>query len=198
MTPELALQLGRAVTLRRRPRQDAHAAHRHRQGHAPLGLHARDRASRRASARWADGSCSCGPLPTPAIAHLTVSMRADAGDRHQREPQPVRGQRHQDLRRRRLQAPRRGRGRDRAAHARTDALSDACPTGPASAGPSGSRTRAGATSSFAKTTFPRELSLDGVRIVVDAAHGAAYRVAPLVFTELGARGHRASASSPTA
>jgi phosphoglucosamine mutase len=40
---------------------------------------------------------------------------------------------------------------------------------------------------FAKRTFPRELSLDGVKIVVDAAHGAAYRVAPLVFTELGAQ-----------
>ena len=40
---------------------------------------------------------------------------------------------------------------------------------------------------FAKATFPRDLSLDGVRVVVDAAHGAAYRVAPLVFQELGAK-----------
>ena len=39
---------------------------------------------------------------------------------------------------------------------------------------------------FAKRTFPRDLTLDGVRVVVDAAHGAAYRVAPLVFAELGA------------
>ena len=39
---------------------------------------------------------------------------------------------------------------------------------------------------FAKTTFPRELSLEKTRIVIDAAHGAAYRVAPLVFSELGA------------
>jgi phosphoglucosamine mutase len=39
---------------------------------------------------------------------------------------------------------------------------------------------------FAKTTFPRDLSLEGMRVVVDAAHGAAYRVAPLVFQELGA------------
>ena len=40
---------------------------------------------------------------------------------------------------------------------------------------------------FAKATFPRGLTLDGVRIVVDAAHGAAYKVAPLVFSELGAK-----------
>jgi phosphoglucosamine mutase len=39
---------------------------------------------------------------------------------------------------------------------------------------------------FVKNTFPRDLSLDGVRVVVDAGHGAAYQVAPLVFDELGA------------
>jgi phosphoglucosamine mutase len=36
-----------------------------------------------------------------------------------------------------------------------------------------------------KQTFPHELTLEGLRIVVDAAHGAAYRVAPSVFQELG-------------
>jgi phosphoglucosamine mutase len=39
---------------------------------------------------------------------------------------------------------------------------------------------------FAKNTFPRNISLVGLRLVVDAAHGAAYRVAPAVFSELGA------------
>lgn len=39
---------------------------------------------------------------------------------------------------------------------------------------------------FLKGTFPSELTLDGVRIVVDCANGAGYRVAPLVFQELGA------------
>jgi len=38
----------------------------------------------------------------------------------------------------------------------------------------------------AKATFPRGLRLDGLRIVVDCAHGAAYRVAPTVLWELGA------------
>ncbi|WP_448586879.1 phosphoglucosamine mutase [Thermaurantiacus sp.] len=38
----------------------------------------------------------------------------------------------------------------------------------------------------AKMTFPRGLRLDGLRIVVDCAHGAAYKVAPLVLHELGA------------
>jgi len=39
---------------------------------------------------------------------------------------------------------------------------------------------------FVKQTFPKRLHLDGMKIVVDCAHGAAYRVAPMVLHELGA------------
>src|SRR5206468_11609843 len=39
---------------------------------------------------------------------------------------------------------------------------------------------------FVKNTFPRDLTLDGLRVVVDCAHGAAYKVAPEVLAELGA------------
>lgn len=39
---------------------------------------------------------------------------------------------------------------------------------------------------FAKATFPRQLQLDGLKIVIDCAHGAAYKVAPTVLWELGA------------
>jgi phosphoglucosamine mutase len=39
---------------------------------------------------------------------------------------------------------------------------------------------------FVKNTFPRGLRLDGRKIVIDCAHGAAYRVAPAVLWELGA------------
>src|SRR5690606_11780764 len=39
---------------------------------------------------------------------------------------------------------------------------------------------------FCKSTFPNDLSLRGLKLVVDAAHGAAYQVAPAVFHELGA------------
>ncbi len=39
---------------------------------------------------------------------------------------------------------------------------------------------------FAKRTLPRSLSLDGVRIVIDCAHGAAYKVVPEALWELGA------------
>jgi phosphoglucosamine mutase len=39
---------------------------------------------------------------------------------------------------------------------------------------------------FLKNTFPKEFSLDGLRIVLDCANGAAYKVGPTVFAELGA------------
>jgi phosphoglucosamine mutase len=39
---------------------------------------------------------------------------------------------------------------------------------------------------FLKEQFPKHLTLEGVRIVLDTAHGASYRVAPKVFEELGA------------
>ena len=39
---------------------------------------------------------------------------------------------------------------------------------------------------FCKSTFPGELNLDGLKIVVDCAHGATYHIAPSVFRELGA------------
>lgn len=39
---------------------------------------------------------------------------------------------------------------------------------------------------FAKSTFPDEMTLEGVKIVIDCANGAAYKVAPIVLKELGA------------
>ena len=39
---------------------------------------------------------------------------------------------------------------------------------------------------FAKRTFPRELTLDGIKLVIDCANGAAYKVAPTALWELGA------------
>ena len=39
---------------------------------------------------------------------------------------------------------------------------------------------------FCKSTFPFNMTLDGMRIVLDCAHGATYQVGPSVFTELGA------------
>ena len=42
---------------------------------------------------------------------------------------------------------------------------------------------------FCKNTFPKDLSLEGLQIVLDCSHGATYQVAPKIFTELGADIH---------
>lgn len=125
-----------------------------------------------------------GPLPTPAIAMLARSMRADLGvmisashnpfedngiklfgpdgyklsDETEAEIEQLMGQ---DLAAR-LAPP--------AALGRARRLEDA----------------AGRYIEAAKASFPRGMDLEGIKVVVDCAHGAAYRVAPLVLRELGA------------
>ena len=126
-----------------------------------------------------------GPLPTPGIAHITSSMRADAGvvisashnayldngiklfgsdgfklpDEKEKEIE--------DLvlggKLTKLMPPGERVGRARR-------IDDA----------------GGRYVAFCKNTFPSDLTLEGLRLVVDCAHGAAYKVAPLVFEELGA------------
>jgi len=127
----------------------------------------------------------CGPIPTPAVAQLTVSMRADAGIviSASHNPYADNGIKifggdgfklpdESEIEIERLM--------------QNDALLGARPTGPGIGRAEKLEDSRGRYVAYVKNTFPRELSLDGVRIVVDAAHGAAYRVAPAVFTELGA------------
>ena len=128
----------------------------------------------------------CGPLPTPAIAHLTVSMRADAGIVISASHNPFGDNGVKIF------------GSDGFKLAdETELAIEALMQHPAGlgarrTGPSIGRAEKledsrGRYIVFAKNTFPRELTLDGIRVVVDAAHGAAYKVAPLVFSELGAQ-----------
>jgi phosphoglucosamine mutase len=185
MTPELSLALGRAVTF---------VAGRG-QHHAPRVLIGKDTrlSGYMIETAIASGVTSmggrvllCGPVPTPAVAHLTTSMRADAGivisASHNPYPDngikvfgadgfklPDAAEAEIELL---MQEPERlGERHTGPAVGRAEKLEDA----------------RGRYVAFVKNTFPRDLTLDGIRVVVDAAHGAAYRVAPLVFYELGAK-----------
>ena len=124
-----------------------------------------------------------GPLPTPAIAMLTRSLRADLGVVLSASHNPY-GDNGIKL-----------FGRD--GYKLSDEFEEKIETCLAK-GPSRRASPAelgrvkrlddagGRYIEFVKQSFPRGLRLDGLRIVVDCAHGAAYKVAPTVFWELGA------------
>jgi len=184
MTPEVALQLGRAV---------AFVAGRGKT-HAPRVLIGKDTrlSGYMLEQAMTSGICAmggrailCGPMPTPAIAQLTVSMRADAGVVISASHNPYQDNGIKIFGGDGFKLP------DDAESEIEELLGDDSLLGKRSTGPSIGRAEKledarGRYVVFLKQTFPRDLSLDGIRIVVDAAHGAAYRVAPLVFQELGA------------
>jgi phosphoglucosamine mutase len=127
----------------------------------------------------------CGPIPTPAIANLTQSMRADAGVVISASHNPFADNGikifgpdgfklpdHEEVQIEALLADSKldTQGKTGANIGRAERFDHS----------------QGRYIVYAKSTFPRAFSLDGFKVVVDAAHGAAYRVAPAVFAELGA------------
>jgi phosphoglucosamine mutase len=187
MTPELALALGRAV---------AFVAGRG-QRHAPRVLIGKDTrlSGYMLETAIASGVTSmggrvllCGPVPTPAVAHLTVSMRADAGIVISASHNPFPDNGIKIFGGDGFKLPDAAEAEIEALIEEPERLGER-PTGPAIGRAEKLEDARGRYVAYVKSTFPRDLTLDGVRVVVDAAHGAAYRVAPLVFTELGAVVH---------
>lgn len=124
-----------------------------------------------------------GPLPTPAVAMLTHSMRADVGVMISASHNPYRDNGiklfgpdgfklsdETELEIERLMDEGVGERAAPEAIGRATRIDDA----------------PGRYIEAVKRTFPDELSLEGIKVVVDCAHGAAYKVAPIVLRELGA------------
>ena len=123
-----------------------------------------------------------GPLPTPGVAYLTRALRLDLG--------VVISASHNSFEDNGIKFfSARGEKLPDEWEAEVEAALDEPPSW-AGAGQLGKARRLddarGRYIEFCKSTVPHSLSLRGVKIVVDAAHGAAYHVAPDVFHELGA------------
>jgi len=126
--------------------------------------------------------CLVGPLPTPAIAYLTRALRLQAGIVISASHNPYYDNGIKFFSAQGTKLP--------------DEVEKAIEAGieaPLVCVPSAELGRArriedarGRYIEFCKSTFPNDLDLRGLRIVLDCAHGAAYQVAPAVFHELGA------------
>lgn len=183
LTAEMVLAIGRAA---------AHVCKQHSSRHKVLiGKDTRVSGYMLETALTA-GICSMGvdvllvgPLPTPGIAYITHNMRADAGvvisashNRYQDngikifsgDGYKISAEIEQEIE----------------ALVLTGRIKDIRPT----ASEIGKAFRiddaAGRYIVFCKNTFPDHLSLSGMRLVLDCANGATYKVAPIIFSELGA------------
>jgi len=124
----------------------------------------------------------CGPMPTPAVAYLTRALRLQAGVVISASHNP-----YDDNGIKFFSAQ--GAKLPDAVELDIEARLEQPMTCMESAGLGKARRvddAAGRYIEFCKSTFPSDLDLRGLKIVVDSAHGAAYQVAPRVFHELGA------------
>jgi phosphoglucosamine mutase len=185
MTAEMALALGRAIAHVFRQRGE------NGRFRVIIGKDTR-RSGYMFESALTSGICSMGgdvlqvgPMPTPGMAFLTTDMRCDAGvmisASHNpyedngikffssdgfKLPDKIEDEIERLISSRELEKT--GASADRVGRARR--LDDVL----------------GRYVVFLKKTFPRDLTLDGLRVVVDCANGAAYKVAPTVLGELGA------------
>ena len=123
-----------------------------------------------------------GPMPTPAVAMLTRSMRADLGVMVSASHNPF----HDNGIK--LFGPD-GYKLSDADETEIEALLDVAPVLAPPAGIGRARRIDDAQGRYihsAKSSFPERLRLDGIKVVIDCAHGAAYKVAPMALWELGA------------
>jgi phosphoglucosamine mutase len=123
-----------------------------------------------------------GPLPTPGVAYLTRAQRASLGVviSASHNPYPDNGIKFFSSQGAKL--PDEWERAVEAALQEPPAWADSATLGKARR----LDDAAGRYIEFCKSTFASDLSLKGMTIVVDAAHGAAYHIAPKVFHELGA------------
>jgi phosphoglucosamine mutase len=126
-----------------------------------------------------------GPLPTPGVAFLTISRRADAGFVISASHNPFGDNGVKIFARDGYKLPDALEAEIEALMG-SEALERFRPTGDAIGRATRIDDAKGRYNVAAKRAFPEHLTLSGLKIAIDCAHGAAYKVAPEVLSELGA------------
>lgn len=183
MTAEMAVKIGRAVVhLFKRP------------GHVPRIIIGKDTriSGDMLEGALAAGICSMegnvivtGILPTPGIAFLTGSMRADAGIVISASHNPLEDNGIKIFDSEGFKLP-----EEKEAAIEELLFSESISSLHPAPRELGRATRlndaGGRYIVFLKHSFPKNISIDGIRVALDCAHGATYKVAPDTFRELGA------------
>jgi phosphoglucosamine mutase len=187
MTTEMVLQIGRAIAYTCK-------AHRTETGSRPRIIIGKDT---RLSGYMLENALTAGltsmgadvllvgPVPTPAVAFITRSMRADAGIVISASHNPYYDNGIKIFSRTGYKLPD-SMEAEIEELVLQDRLHDIRPV----AGKIGKAKRIddalGRYIEFCKNTFPDGMTLDGMKVVLDCSNGATYKCAPIIFTELGA------------
>lgn len=188
MTTEIAMQLGRAIAFLVKEQLS-------RSEHNPRIVIGKDTrlSGYMIENALASGICSMGvnvllvgPLPTPGIAFITTSMRADAGLVISASHNPFQDNGIKIFSKSGFKLPDAEEAliEDLIFSKKIDSLRPVAEEVGKAARIDDAK---GRYIVFLKNTFPKRYTLDGIHIVLDCAHGATYAVAPHVFEELGAK-----------
>ena len=183
MSPDMVLKLGQAIGIYFGTRQN--------KARILIGKDTR-RSGYMLEQALCSGICSVGvdafflgPLPTPGIAYLTRGMRASAGIVISASHNPFHDNGIKIFSADGYKLPDEVEDElERLVH--DPNLAENAPTGDGIGTARRIEDAIGQYAVFLKEQFPKHLRLDGLRVVIDCANGAGYRVAPKVFSELGA------------
>jgi len=185
MTTELIMQVGRALAYAIKKK-----AHRHR---VVVGKDTR-LSGYMIETALTSGICSMGvdvlligPLPTPGIAFITSNMRADAGVMISASHNPYDDNGIKFFSKEGFKLPDEIEKEIEDLTIKNEHIEKIRPTATEIGKAFRIEDAVGRYIVFLKNTLPKGMILDGIKMVLDCAHGAAYRISPTVFGELGAK-----------
>lgn len=183
MTPDIAFRVGRAVAYVFRNKQETHKILVGKD--TRLSCYMFEHAIAAGITSMGVNTYLVGPMPTPAIAFLVRNMRADAGIIISASHNPFNDNGIKFFSKEGKKLPMKIE-QEIEKLTLSDEIDHIRPTGKNIGKVFRVRDTLGRYVVYAKSTFPENLSLNGLRVVIDCANGATYKVAPIIFEELGA------------